>query len=47
MSNTNKEILAILRHYWKLGQNAVNPARILQEVDGHGVISNRTAQNWY
>jgi len=24
MSNTNKEILEILRHYWKLGRNAVD-----------------------
>jgi len=44
MSNTNKEILANLRHYWKLGRNAVDTARFLR---GHGVISNRTAQNWY
>jgi len=39
MSNTNTEILAILRHYWKLGRNAVDK--------GHDVISDRTAQNWY
>jgi len=25
MSNTNKEILAILRHYWKLGRNVLMP----------------------
>ena len=38
MSNTNKEILAILRHYWKLGQNAVDAAGILREVESqvHG-----------
>jgi [histone H3]-lysine36 N-dimethyltransferase SETMAR len=47
MSNTNKEILAILRHYWKLGRNAVDAARILREVEGHDAISDRTAQNWY
>ena len=45
MSNTNKEILAILRHYWKLSQNAVDTATILREVEDHDVISDRTAQN--
>ena len=39
MSNTNKEILAILRHYWKLGRNAVDVEHILREVEGHDAIS--------
>ena len=43
MSNTNKEILAILRHYWILGRNAVDAARILREVEGHDGISDCTA----
>ena len=47
MNNTNKEILAILRHYWKLDQNAVDAARILWEVEDNDAISDRTAQNWY
>jgi len=47
MSNTNKEILVILRHYWKLGRNAVDAARFLREVEGHDVISDCTARNWY
>ena len=47
MSNTNKEILAILRHYWKLGRNVVDAACILREVECHDAISDRTAQNWY
>ena len=47
MSNTNKEILAILRHYWKLGRNAIDASRILQYVEDHDVIFYRRAQNWY
>jgi len=47
MSNTNKEILAILRHYWKLGRNTVHAARILREIAGHDAISDLTALNWY
>jgi len=35
MSNTNKEILAILRHYWKLSRNTVDAARILLEGEDH------------
>ena len=46
MSNTNKEILEILRHYWKLDRNADDAARILRKVEGHDTISDRTAQNW-
>ena len=46
MSNTNKEILAILQHYWILDQNAVDAARIMREVEGYNAISDRTAQNW-
>jgi len=46
MKNINNEILAILRHYWKLGRNAVDAARILREVEGHDAISDSTAQNW-
>ena len=45
ISNTNKGILEIVRHYLKLVQNAVDAARILQEVEGHNVIFDRTAQN--
>jgi len=47
MSNINKEILAILRHYWKLGRNGVDAALIQWEVEGHDAISDRTSQNWY
>jgi len=47
MSNTNKKILEILRHYWKLGRNGVDAERILREVEGHDAISDRTAQKWY
>ena len=47
MSNTNKEISEILRHYWKLCRNTVDAARILREVEGHDAISDLTAQNWY
>jgi len=43
MSNTNKEILAILRLYWKLSRNAVDAERILREVEGHD--ADRTEQN--
>ena len=41
MSKTNKEILEIWWHYWKLSRNAVDTARILREVEGHGAISDR------
>ena len=44
MSNTNKGILAILRHYWKLGGNA---GHILREVESRDAISDRAVQNWY
>ena len=47
MSNTNKEILEILQNYWELGRNAVDAAHILREDEGHDVISDCTAQNWY
>ena len=47
MSNTNKEILTILQHYWKLGRNTVDAAHIMREVEDHDAISDRTAQNRY
>ena len=42
-----KESLANLRYYMKLGRKAVDAARILREVEGHDVISDRTAENWF
>ena len=41
------EILAILRHYFKLGLKATEAARRIREVEGNEAISDRTAQNWF
>ena len=34
-------------HSWKLVRKAVDVARILREVEGHGTIYDHIAQNWY
>lgn len=47
MSDTNLEILAILRHYYKQGFKATDAARIICQFEGEDAISERTSQNWY
>ena len=47
MADTSIEILAILRHYFKLGLKATEAARRIREVEGNKAISDRTAQNWF
>jgi transposase len=37
----------LLHHYWKQNLKATETAKKICEVEGNGVISNRTAQNWF
>jgi transposase len=43
----NLEIRALLRHYWKQNSKATEAAKKICEMEGEGVISNCTAQNWF
>jgi hypothetical protein len=41
------EIRMLLRYYWKHNLKATEALKKICEVGGEGVISNRTAQNWF
>jgi transposase len=41
------EIRVLLHYYWKQNFKAIEAAKKICEVEGEGVISNRTAQNWF
>ena len=47
MADTSIEILAILKHYFKLGLKANEAAHRIREVEGNETISDCTAQNWF
>ncbi len=47
MDGPKLEIRVLLRHYWKLRYKATAAARKICEVEGEGVVSTRTAQNWF
>ena len=47
MEGQNLEIRVLLRHYWKQGYKAAAAAKKICEVEGDGVVSTRTAQNWF
>jgi transposase len=43
----NLEIRVLLRYYWKQNLKAIEAAKRICEVEGEGVSSNGTAQNWF
>lgn len=47
MENEKLEIRVLLRHYWKQDYKAGAAARKICEVEGQGVVSTRTARNWF
>ena len=47
MEGEKLEIRVLLRHYWKQGYKATAAAKKICEVEGDGVVSTRTARNWF
>ena len=45
--NFEFEIRVLLKHYWKQSYKAASAARIICEVEGEGVVSERVTQWWF